>query len=51
MGLFDWRLVKEEKKENAPSILTFERNNDTPYYKEMVEIEKRHLQNSFLSGC
>ena len=40
MGLFDWRLVKEEKKENAPSILTFERNNETPYYQEMVEIEK-----------
>ena len=40
MGLFDWRLVKEDKKENAPSILTFERNNETPYYQEMVEIEK-----------
>ena len=40
MGLFDWRLVKEEKKENAPSILTFERNNETPYYQEMVKIEK-----------
>ena len=40
MGLFDWRLVKEEKKENAPSILTFERDNTAPYYQEMVEIEK-----------
>ena len=40
MGLFDWRLVNEEKNENAPSILTFERNNETPYYQEMVEIEK-----------
>ena len=40
MGLFDWHLVKEEKKDNAPSILTFERNTDTPYYQEMVEIEK-----------
>ena len=40
MSLFDWRLVKEEKKDNAPSILTFERNTDTPYYQEMVEIEK-----------
>ena len=40
MGLFDWRLVKEDKKENAPSILTFERETDTPYYQEMVEIEK-----------
>ena len=40
MGLFDWRLVKEDKKENAPSILTFERNNETPYYQEIVEIEK-----------
>ena len=40
MGLFDWRLVKEDKKENAPSILTFERETDTPYYREMVEIEK-----------
>ena len=40
MGLFDWRLVKEDKKENAPSILTFERDNETPYYQEMVEIEK-----------
>ena len=40
MGLFDWRLVKEDKKENAPSLLTFERETDTPYYQEMVEIEK-----------
>ena len=40
MGLFDWRLVKEEKKDNAPSILYFERDTETPYYQEMVEIEK-----------
>ena len=40
MGLFDWKLVKEEKKENAPSLLTFERNNEVPYYQEMVAIEK-----------
>ena len=40
MSLFDWRLVKEEKNENAPSILYFERDTDTPYYQEMVEIEK-----------
>ena len=40
MGLFDWKLVSEEKHENAPSILTFERDENTPYYKEMVEIEK-----------
>lgn len=40
MGLFDWRLVKEDKNEGAPSILHFERNTDTPYYQEMVEIEK-----------
>ena len=40
MSLFDWRLVKEEKKEGAPSILYFERDTDTPYYQEMVEIEK-----------
>ena len=40
MGLFDWRLVKEEKKENAPSTLYFERDDSVPYYKEMVEIEK-----------
>ena len=56
MGLFDWKLVNEEKhenapsiltliheekKENSPSILTFERDENTPYYKEMVEIEKQ----------
>ena len=41
MGLFDWKLVSEEKHENAPSILTFERDENTPYYKEMVEIEKQ----------
>ena len=41
MGLFDWKLVSEEKHENAPSILTFERDENTPYYKEMVEIEKK----------
>lgn len=40
MGLFDWHLVKEDKFEGAPSILHFERNTDTAYYKEMVEIEK-----------
>ena len=40
MGLFDWKLVNEEKHDNAPSILTFERNEKVPYYKEMVEIEK-----------
>ena len=40
MGLFDWRLVKEDKKEGAPSILHFERETNTPYYQEMVEIEK-----------
>ena len=40
MGLFDWRLVKEDNKEKSTSILTFERNNETPYYQEMVEIEK-----------
>ena len=41
MGLFDWKLVNEEKHENAPSVLTFERDENTPYYKEMVEIEKQ----------
>ena len=41
MGLFDWKLVSEEKHENAQSILTFERDENTPYYKEMVEIEKQ----------
>ena len=40
MGLFDWTLVKEEKKENAPSLLYFERDETVPYYQEMVEIEK-----------
>ena len=40
MGLFNWKMVKEEKKENAPSILYFERDENVPYYKEMVEIEK-----------
>lgn len=40
MGLFDWKLVKEEKHENAPSILYFERNENVPYYQEMVEAEK-----------
>ena len=39
MGLFDWKLVKEEKKDNAPSVLYFERDENVPYYKEMVEIE------------
>ena len=40
MGLFDWKLVKEEKKENAPSLLYFERDESVPYYQEMVEAEK-----------
>lgn len=40
MGLFDWKLVKEDKKENAPSILTFERDENVPYYQEMVQVEK-----------
>ena len=40
MGLFDWKLVKEEKHDNAPSVLYFERDENVPYYQEMVEIEK-----------
>ena len=40
MGLFDWKLVKEEKKEGAPSTLYFERDETVPYYQEMVEVEK-----------
>ena len=40
MGLFDWKLVKEDKKEGYPSTLYFERNENVPYYKEMVEVEK-----------
>lgn len=40
MGLFDWHLVKEEKHDNAPSILYFERDESVPYYEEMVEVEK-----------
>ena len=40
MGLFDWKLVKEEKKENAPSFLYFERDENVPYYQEMVMVEK-----------
>ena len=40
MGLFDWKLVKEEKKERYPSTLYFQRDENVPYYKEMVEVEK-----------
>ena len=40
MGLFDWKLVNEEKHEKGPSVLYFERDEDVPYYQEMVEIEK-----------
>ena len=40
MGLFDWKLVKEEKKDKAPTTLYFERDENVPYYQEMVEIEK-----------
>ena len=40
MGLFDWKLVKEDKKEGYPSTLYFERDDSVPYYKEMVEVEK-----------
>ena len=40
MGLFDWKLVKEEKSENGPSVLYFERDETVPYYAEMVEAEK-----------
>ena len=40
MGLFDWKLISEEKTQNGPSILTFERDENVPYYQEMVEIEK-----------
>ena len=40
MGLFDWKLIKEEKKEGAPSTLYFERDESVPYYQEMVEVEK-----------
>lgn len=40
MGLFDWKLAKEEKHDNAPSVLYFERNENVPYYQEMVQAEK-----------
>lgn len=40
MGLFDWKLIKEEKKENGPSTLYFQRDESVPYYQEMVEVEK-----------
>ena len=40
MGLFDWKLVKEEKKDKAPTTLYFERDENVPYYQEMVEVEK-----------
>ena len=40
MGLFVWKLVKEEKKDDAPSILYFERDENVPYYQEMAEVEK-----------
>ena len=45
MGLFDWKLVKEDKNEGAPSVLHFERDTNTPYYQEMVEIEKETSPN------
>ena len=45
MGLFEWKLVKEDKNEGAPSILHFERDTNTPYYQEMVEIEKETSPN------
>ena len=40
MGLFDWKLVKEEKKEGTASTLYFQRDETVPYYQEMVEVEK-----------
>ena len=40
MGLFDWKLIKEEKNEKGPSILYFERETDQPYYQEMIMVEK-----------
>ena len=40
MGLFDWKLVNEEKHDNAPSVLYFERDENVPYYQEMVKAEK-----------
>ena len=40
MALFDWKLIKEEKKEGAPSTLYFERDENVPYYQEMVVVEK-----------
>ena len=40
MALFDWKLIKEEKKEGAPSTLYFERDENGPDYQEMVEVEK-----------
>ncbi|MBP5574790.1 MAG: hypothetical protein J6X50_03505 [Bacilli bacterium] len=45
MGLFDWKLVKEDKNEGAPSVLHFKRDTNTPYYQEMVEIEKETSPN------
>ena len=45
MGLFDWKLVNEEKRTNGPSVLTFARDESVPYYKEMVEVEKETSPN------
>lgn len=40
MGLFDWQLVKEERKGSNASVLYFSRDDSVPYYHKMAQIEK-----------
>ena len=40
MKKFDWVLTSSEEK-NKKVILSFERNDTTPYYQEIVELERK----------
>lgn len=40
MKKFDWVLTNQEEKNNK-LILSFERDDTVPYYKELVELEKK----------
>ena len=45
--LFEWKVDKEEVK-GTQSVLTFSRDNEVPYYRQLVELENQFPEYKFL---
>ncbi len=45
--LFEWKIEKEEKQKFG-SLLTLTRDNETPYYSELVKLEEEYGEYKFL---